>query len=206
MIRWRAREARPAGWPYNLAKTMMHTVLFWVVFLAILPHGIVLLEEELGLSHLRFDHVGVRGTGWVLFTMGGILGISSSLYMVFLGQGTPLPTDAARRLVVAGPYRYLRNPMAVAGLSQGFAVGLILGSPGVILYAVLAVPLWQFLVRPVEEEDLYERFGEPYAAYRRAVRCWIPRFTAYRQGERAPPKGPAIGMGGAGSLFMDSVV
>jgi protein-S-isoprenylcysteine O-methyltransferase Ste14 len=36
-------------------------------------------------------------------------------------------------LVIAGPYRYVRNPMAVAGILQGIAVGWYLGSVSVII-------------------------------------------------------------------------
>ena len=82
-------------------------------------------------------------------------------------------------MVVTGPYRYVRNPMAVAGLTQGVAVGLWLGSPAVVLYALAGGPLWNTFVRPWEEEDLVTRFGEPYRRYRERVRCWIPTIRGY---------------------------
>ena len=41
--------------------------------------------------------------------------------MAVTGRGTPLPFDAARDLVVSGPYRLVRNPMVVAGLTQSLA-------------------------------------------------------------------------------------
>ena len=41
------------------------------------------------------------------------------------------------RLVIAGPYRWIRNPMAVAGIVQGVAVGIILHAWLVITYAVV---------------------------------------------------------------------
>ena len=34
------------------------------------------------------------------------------------------------------------------------------------------------VVRPVEERDLVERFGESYDHYRKSVRLWLPRITA----------------------------
>jgi len=48
--------------------------------------------------------------------------------MAVLGNGTPLPAATARRLVIGGPYRFVRNPMAVAGLVQTVGVGLWTGS------------------------------------------------------------------------------
>jgi protein-S-isoprenylcysteine O-methyltransferase Ste14 len=46
------------------------------------------------------------------------------------------------RLVVAGPYRWVRNPMALASIAQGVAVGLILSSWLVVVYAVAGALLW----------------------------------------------------------------
>lgn len=91
------------------------------------------------------------------------------------GDGTPLPAATANRLVTAGPYRVVRNPMAVSGFVQGAAVGLMLSSWMVVVYAVLGSLLWNFAVRPLEEADLEARFGDEFRRYRDTVRCWIPR-------------------------------
>jgi protein-S-isoprenylcysteine O-methyltransferase Ste14 len=81
--------------------------------------------------------------------------------------------------VVSGPYAYFRNPMAIASFSQGFAVGLWLGSASVLVYVIIGVWIWQCLVRPLEEEDLLLHFGPAYEEYRREVRCWWPRLKQY---------------------------
>jgi protein-S-isoprenylcysteine O-methyltransferase Ste14 len=100
--------------------------------------------------------------------------------MARLGAGTPLPLDHANRLVLRGPYAFIRNPMAFTGLTQATAVALILGSTAVLLYVGAGGSFWNWVVRPFEERDLARRFGEPYERYRRAVRCWVPRLTPYR--------------------------
>ena len=94
--------------------------------------------------------------------------------MVTQGQGTPLPLDQTNRLVVGGPYRWVRNPMAVAGIGQGLAVAIAAQSWFVFGYALLGAIVWQFVVRPIEERDLESRFGQEYLDYRKRVRCWIP--------------------------------
>ena len=176
-----AREARPAPRWWIVAKSLSQTIIFWGIFLFILPMGIFTLEGWLGGDTWRFTTTVSAWWGGVLFVMGGLLGLASCITMSLVGRGTPLPADCARDLVVAGPYRYLRNPMAVAGLSQGVAVGLVLGSPMVVAYALVGGPIWHFFVRPWEEIDLERRFGEPYRQYRAAVRCWLPRLRGYRR-------------------------
>jgi protein-S-isoprenylcysteine O-methyltransferase Ste14 len=69
---------------------------------------------------------------------------------------------------------------AFTGLTQGTAVALITGSTAVFLYVVAGESFWNWVARPLEERDLARCFGEPYERYRRAVRCWVPRRTPYR--------------------------
>ncbi len=181
------REARAASRRWNLLKTAAQMVVFWSLFLVLIPWAIVSVERSAGLDGWRFAGPATRWAGGLLFALGGSLGLTSAAVMAARGRGTPLPADCPRELVVSGPYRYVRNPMAVAGLTQGVAVGVFLGSPVVIVYAVLGGPVWDLFVRRWEEADLEERFGEPYRRYRAAVRCWLPRFPGYRPPvERAP--------------------
>lgn len=172
----RGREARPASRTWNVLKTLAQTLIFWTVFLFLLPAAILLLEQRLGLDRWHFSGAAWRWLGGILFLLGGSLGISSGVIMAALGRGTPLPADCPNELVIAGPYRYIRNPMVIAGLSQGIAVGIFLGSPLVIAYALAGGPVWHVFVRPWEEADLEQRFGEPYRRYRAKVRCWLPGF------------------------------
>lgn len=69
---------------------------------------------------------------------------------------------------------------ALAGLAQAIGVGAILGSWGVVLYALVGAAVWNRFARPAEERDLAERFGEPYERYRAKVPCWRPALRPYR--------------------------
>ena len=80
------------------------------------------------------------------------------------------------RLAITGPYRSVRNPMALAGLLQTVGVGLVVGSWMVCAIAVAGAVVWNVFIRPAEEADLAARFGEPYRRYAEHVRCWIPVF------------------------------
>nr|WP_261344189.1 isoprenylcysteine carboxylmethyltransferase family protein [Stieleria neptunia] len=79
--------------------------------------------------------------------------------------------------VLSGPYRYVRNPMALAGVLQGGAVGWLLGSSSVVGYSLAGAVVWHLFVRPIEEADLQKRFGDNYRMYQHRVRLWLPTFA-----------------------------
>lgn len=157
------------------ARTIVQTIVFWGVFLWLIPWGIVVMEGRLGIERWHDGAVLWRTVGVIVFCIASGLGLTSAGIMVVRGRGTPLPLDPARRLVVVGPYRWVRNPMAIAGLAQGIAVSIALGSIGVLIYSLLGGPVWHWLVRPWEEADLSRRFGGDYETYRSTTPLWLPR-------------------------------
>jgi protein-S-isoprenylcysteine O-methyltransferase Ste14 len=172
----RFRPAREASSAWNLGKTILQTLVFWIVFVGAGPAVIVRVETALGGP--AFHARGQREIGAVLFVLMAGLNLWSGVAMARLGRGTPFPLDTARELVIAGPYRFVRNPMAIGGLGVVVALGVAAGSPGIVAYALAGGILWNFVARPLEERDLVERFGERYLTYRSRVRCWIPSWPS----------------------------
>lgn len=169
---FRPAPDRPEG--RHVARSLAQLVVFWTVFFLVVPLIADAVEHRLRIEWPALDHRIATGAGIVLFAVGSAVGLWSCLTMAVRGRGTPLPADTARELVVAGPYRVIRNPMATAGAVQTVGVGLWLGSWVVVALAVAGAAAWHVVIRPVEEEDLAERFGPPYEAYRHQVRCWVP--------------------------------
>lgn len=165
------RVANPSSFAWNYTKTLLQTVVMWTIFLVVGPILVAWIETKLGLPKLS----KFRTAGILLFILGGSLGLTSGYTMARIGHGTPLPMDTARNLVIAGPYRYVRNPMALAGTIQSFAVGVALGSPAIFVATIFSASLWNYWVRPSEEADLIERFGQPFIDYTNNVKCWLPR-------------------------------
>jgi protein-S-isoprenylcysteine O-methyltransferase Ste14 len=91
------------------------------------------------------------------------------------GRGTPGLWDAPRRLVAAGPYRWVRNPIYVAALLIVAGQAALFRSAALLAYAAALAAGFHLLVTGYEEPHLRARFGAPYEAYRRAVRRWRPR-------------------------------
>ena len=155
-------------------RTAWQVVAFWSIFLIVLPGMLATLESSLGWNVILFHGMAWRLMGLFLLLVASALGLYSGAYMAWHGRGTPLPLDPTHHLVTTGPYAIVRNPMAVAGLAQGLAVGMLLGSWMVIVYALLGGPVWHLLVRPWEERKLRETFGDAYEQYQSNVRCWLP--------------------------------
>jgi protein-S-isoprenylcysteine O-methyltransferase Ste14 len=92
------------------------------------------------------------------------------------GQGTPLPYDPPRRLVTSGPYAYIRNPMQAGAAWVLAACAAVSGSAHLAAAVVVAIAYSAGLAWWHEDEELDERFGQRWLAYRRAVPAWYPRW------------------------------
>ena len=184
----RFHAAAPASPWRNIAKTALQCALIWPAFLLVIPAVLVAVEPHAGAGRFSFPGQGLAGA--ILFAAFSALNIATGAVLAVRGRGTPLPLDCPNDLVVSGPYACVRNPMAIAGLGQGAAVGVWLGSWTVLAYVGAGAAVWQLVLRPVEERDMAERFDGAYEAYRRGVRCWLPRLTPYRHHEPLAPPPP----------------
>ena len=119
--------------------------------------------------------VSGRIVGALLFAAGFALFLWCVLLFARVGRGTLAPWDPTKRLVVAGPYRHVRNPMitAVGTMLGGEALFFHSARIGGWLLLFVAINHSYFLL--LEEPGLVARFGEEYERYRAAVPRWLPR-------------------------------
>jgi protein-S-isoprenylcysteine O-methyltransferase Ste14 len=114
----------------------------------------------------------IRVAGFV-FIAAGIAFSASALGIFRKAKTTTVPFETPSTLVISGPYRFTRNPMYV-GLTLTY-----LGVAGTRseIWPVILLPLMlayiNFLVIPVEEENLRGVFGDAYQAYGTRVRRWL---------------------------------
>jgi protein-S-isoprenylcysteine O-methyltransferase Ste14 len=111
------------------------------------------------------------------------LGITLALWTVSLltkfGEGTPAPWDPPQKLVVRGPYRYVRNPMITSVLFMLLAETLLLQSWPIFCWMVFFYLANAFYFPLLEERSLEKRFGKDYLEYKKHVPRWIPRLTPW---------------------------
>jgi len=113
--------------------------------------------------------------GMILVTIGTLIALWCVLTFVFIGKGTPAPFDPPRKLVIRGPYRFVRNPMYIgAGMTLAGAA-LFYESLSILIYTVLFFLITQLFVVLYEEPTLRRTFGDDYRAYCRRVGRWMPR-------------------------------
>ena len=95
------------------------------------------------------------------------------------GGGTPAPWDPIARLIVEGPYRYVRNPMLIGVIVFLFAEALFFGSWAIAAWALVFTAINAVYFPLHEEPELLKRYGAAYAEYRRNVPRWLPRPTPW---------------------------
>jgi len=123
----------------------------------------------------------VQGCGVGLLAIGVVLFLASLGRFVSEGKGTLAPWDPPRRLVVRGPYRYVRNPMISGVVIVLFGEAALLLSRPHFLWALVFLGLNAVYIPLLEEPLLAERFGADYSQYRRHVPRLLPRWRPWKR-------------------------
>jgi protein-S-isoprenylcysteine O-methyltransferase Ste14 len=119
----------------------------------------------------------VAGT-WAVAKMGWArLLLAGALFP--LGAGAE-ENGVPQRLVVEGPYRYVRNPLYDGDICLILGAGLLTRSWALLLVAALYVAQLA-LQLPWEERELRKRFGVPYHRYCELVPRFVPRRRPVRR-------------------------
>jgi protein-S-isoprenylcysteine O-methyltransferase Ste14 len=82
--------------------------------------------------------------------------------------------NVPQRLVLEGPYRYMRNPLYDTDFALILGTALLTSNWFLVLLAVLYVAQLA-LQLPLEERELRQRFGRPYRRYCEVVPRFVPR-------------------------------
>ncbi|MEO8621262.1 MAG: isoprenylcysteine carboxylmethyltransferase family protein [bacterium] len=165
----------------------MLTVLRHLLAIAALPFVVAVV---IPLYLARTNHVTLalgtsapmllaQATALFFLLIGLALFVSSLRRFATDGKGTLAPWDPPRQLVIAGPYRYVRNPMisGVAFILIGEALMLV--SRPHATWALTFLIINCIYIPLLEEPQLEQRFGASYTDYCNHVPRLIPRLRPW---------------------------
>lgn len=161
----------------SLLRHLRDVLLLPFTVSVVIPYFIYNAERQLVQEH----NLLMKVCGLIV----ALSGISMLVYTISLfgrfGKGTLAPWSPTQKLVVAGPYRYCRNPMITGVLAILLGEAGFLNSADIFRWAGLFFIINTIYFILKEEPDLEKRFGEEYRIYKQNVPRWIPRFRPYRQ-------------------------
>jgi|SRR5271157_4159935 len=112
--------------------------------------------------------------GMALGGAGAVVALCCVFTFAFIGKGTPAPFDPPRKLVIRGPYRFVRNPMYIGASAALAGAALFYRSAALLAFICLFLLATHCFVVWYEEPTLRRIFGREYEAYCRRVRRWRP--------------------------------
>jgi protein-S-isoprenylcysteine O-methyltransferase Ste14 len=121
----------------------------------------------------------VQAAGLGVLCVGLVLFLASLRRFATDGRGTLAPWDPPRRLVVRGPYRYVRNPMISGVILVLLGEALILLSRIHLAWALIFLGINAVYIPLLEEPFLEQKFGSEYREYCRRVPRLLPRWRPW---------------------------
>ena len=151
-------------------------LIFPLNVMGVIPVFLIWCSRPEGVLHsFPYSFSEGRSLAGALFVFIGV-GLCWKTVSIFTehGEGTPAPFDPPKKLVLLGPYKFVRNPMMVGVWLVLSGEALIFGSVPLGVWFLIFFGLCLILIPFWEEPDLQNRFGESYREYMRKVPRWIP--------------------------------
>ena len=112
----------------------------------------------------------------LILALGLFLMLWSILHFVKV-KGTPVPFNPPPKLVDAGPYAYVRNPMLSGVFILMFGFGILFNSISLVFIFTPLFVLFNYLeLKAIEEPELEKRLGKDYSEYKKRIPMFFPRF------------------------------
>lgn len=156
--------------------------IFNLFFLLIVNPVIAILFLTGNLETVDQSRVGIENTALIItfMSIGLVLYVMGYLLMAWalmrlknnyqLGGSTPRTND---RLVILGPYHFVRHPMYAAALYIALGLAFLTRSLACLAVFFIYLVLISLLI-PVEEKGLRQVYGEEHEDYQHHVRKLLP--------------------------------
>jgi protein-S-isoprenylcysteine O-methyltransferase Ste14 len=153
----------------NSIKTILYMGIMHGFFTLYIPY-------QLASRDTPFSDFGIlRYLAFPLWVFGALIIIQCCIDIIRRGRGTPAFVDPPKELIIAGLYRYVRNPIYVGAMLIQVGYILWFGSALAIAYAILFFLAFNILILLIEEPILRNQFGAAYEEYCQNVPRWIPK-------------------------------
>lgn len=142
----------------------------------IIPFFILILFDQSFISRfLEFNGYQIM-FGAIVIVFGLYLVVWCIKLFYNSGKGTLMPVSSleTQKLVIKGPYKFIRNPMILGVIIILFGESILFGSWWLLGFCLLFFILNLFYIPLVEEKGLEERFGQQFLNYKAKVHGWIP--------------------------------
>lgn len=157
-----------------ITRAIVYAIVFVAVVLVILPVSVLSWSDVTLPDAMGWQQVA----GIAVCAVGVLIATACVIAFAWIGKGTPAPFDPPRRLVVRGPYAYVRNPMYIGGAVSVAGAALYYQSPGLLLFVVAFLVAAHLFIVFYEEPTLRRMFAEQYETYCRRVHRWVPSGAA----------------------------
>jgi protein-S-isoprenylcysteine O-methyltransferase Ste14 len=156
-----------------------------IAFFALLFMVLVVIPVTLhnilpdALVQAMFVFPGQQAAAFLLDVTGLGLLYSTNLLFIRFGKGTLAPWSPPEKLIIRGPYRFLRQPMISGVILVLMGEFIFLASWAALMWFTLFLLTNLINIPLIEEKALSNRFGKTYQRYREAVPGWFPRLTPW---------------------------
>lgn len=165
---------------------------FWAPWIEVWHVGRrISLLEWLSLELVRAGISSFGTATHALLILAALIAAKAILFRVwgsaYLGASTVNSVDMiAGKVIAAGPYRYMRNPLYIGLLCMVIALAFLMPVTGAV-FAITLFSIFAMRLTLGEEAFLTAKLGEPYVAYMRAVPRFIPRLRGTPTPKGAKP-------------------
>lgn len=153
-------------------RNLVFTILQPGIVAGLIPYWI-LSNQVNDLFIQQLLHRGLHYSGAIIFVIGFVIMLYCIISFAVQGRGTLSPIDPTKRLVVAGLYKFSRNPMYVGVVLILIGEAILFQSLELWIYSLFVLVAFHIFTILVEEPRLRKDFGTEYLKYCKKVRRWI---------------------------------
>jgi len=153
-----------------MSRTKGHLIIARTVgaaILLVLPILSHYLLPIISIVHKPYTYLGIA-----VMLLGLALGILAAMTFRSVGASFQLHGKSST-LATSGPFRISRNPMYLSMLIWLAGLAVFLGSLSTFMFPILLFLTANFVIIPLEEQDMEGVFGERYLEYKQRVRRWL---------------------------------